>query len=54
MLLPERQTWIQELLGKLVTKALGQEVAESQPLMMAGLDSLGTMLTVNVLCDKLS
>ena len=41
MPLPERQAWVQQLIGQLVTKALGKEVAESQPLMMAGLDSLG-------------
>ena len=42
MPLPERQAWVQEMIEKLVTKALGKEVAGSQPLMMAGLDSLGT------------
>ena len=39
----ERQGWAEELIGKVVTKALGKDVADSQPLMMAGLDSLGAL-----------
>ena len=38
----ERATWAAELISNVVNKALGKEVARSQPLMMAGLDSLGT------------
>ena len=32
-----------DLINTVVTKALGKEVAGSQPLMVAGLDSLGML-----------
>ena len=38
-----RATWVAELINTVVTKALGKEVAGSQPLMVAGLDSLGML-----------
>ena len=41
MSVSERQTWVEDLIGRVVTQAIGKEVAGSQPLMMAGLDSLG-------------
>ncbi|KAK9834736.1 hypothetical protein WJX74_008822 [Apatococcus lobatus] len=52
MPMAERQIWVQELIGRVVNQALGKEVAGSQPLMMAGLDSLGAVEVRKELADR--
>ena len=41
MLEPQRAAWALDLVKSIVEKVLGKELDASQPLMMAGLDSLG-------------